>query len=68
MIGWIGSPRLLTVDRMTHTAAIDALAGLFRLPDCHVGDSRVACIHAAADLVRNVGDLDVPPASDDLQE
>lgn len=53
---------------MTDTAAIDALAGLFRLPGWRINDSRVEFVKAAAGILREVRDLAGPPAAEFLRE
>lgn len=53
---------------MSDTAAIDALAELFRLPGWRIDDSRLAFVRAAADILRAVRDLHAPPAADFLRD
>ena len=59
---------LRAMEGMTDTAAIDALAELFRLPAWRINDSRVEFIKAAADILREVRDLAGPPAKEFLRE
>jgi len=60
--------RAVPVEGATDTAAIDALAELFRLPTWRINDSRVEFIKAAAGILREVRDLAGPPAAEFLRD